>query len=422
MLSVGNEVGRLRSVLVHEPGPEVDNMVPSMMEELLFDDILYGDRAREEHGRIRRVFQILGIEVLDAQDLLEEVLREGAGRAWLLDAVLPAGASALRERLEAAPAEELASALVGGVKLPPGAGRGHTAADLFSVAPLPNWCFQRDPQIVVGHGVVFGSMASAARRRETLLARAVFRFHPEFSAAPAWHDPMEADFERSHAGGAGAASLEGGDLLVISRDVLAVGLSERTNKLGILDLAQALSAREAGPRYLVVVELPRRRAYMHLDTVFSPVDRESALVHPPVILPGGAERAAVYEIDLKSRALEWSPRQDLLSCLARRGAGFEPIPCGGDDPIAQQREQWTDGANALALAPGVITMYDRNQGTMDELSRHGFRVVDAKDLLLGRDEADLGAGERICVSLQSNELSRARGGPHCLTHPLVRDP
>src|SRR5262245_46357682 len=185
MLNVANEVGRLRKVLVHEPGPEVDNMVPSMMEELLFDDILYGDRAREEHGRIRRVFQILGIEVLDAEDLLEEVLREGTGRSWLLDAVLPAGDSALRERLESAPAEELASALVGGVKLPPGAGRGHTAADLFSVTPLPNWCFQRDPQIVVGRGVVFGSMASAARRRETLLARAVFRFHPELAAAPA---------------------------------------------------------------------------------------------------------------------------------------------------------------------------------------------------------------------------------------------
>lgn len=421
MLSVGSEVGRLRKVLVHEPGPEVDNMVPSMMEELLFDDILYGDRAREEHGRIRRVFQLLGIEVLDAEDLLEEVLRERAGRAWVLDAVLPPGATELRDRLAEAPAEELASALVGGVRLPAEPGRGHTAADLFAVPPLPNWCFQRDPQIVVGSGVVFGSMASAARRRETVLARAVFRFHPDFAAAPTWHDPMDAGFERSHVGGTGAAFLEGGDVLVISSDVLAVGLSERSNKLGVLDLAEALAGREDAPRFLVVVELPRRRAYMHLDTVFSPVDRESALVYPPVILPGGAERAQVHEIDLKSRSLEWSPRKDLLSCLARRGAGFEPIPCGGDDPIAQQREQWTDGANALALAPGVITMYDRNQGTMDELARRGFRVVDAKDLLLGRDEADLGSGERVCISLQSNELSRARGGPHCLTHPLVRD-
>ena len=421
MLSVGSEVGRLRKVLVHEPGPEVDNMVPSMMEELLFDDILYGDRAREEHGRVRRVFQVLGIEAVDAQDLLEEILRERAARGFVLDAVLPPGAGSLRERLLEAPAEELAGALVAGVRPPPDAARGHASGDLFAVPPLPNWCFQRDPQIVIGHAVVFASMASEARRREALLARAVFRFHPDLAGTPAWHDPEDAGFERAHAGGAGRAFLEGGDVLVISPDVVAVGLSERTNRLGVLDLVEALAAREDGPRFVVVVELPRRRAYMHLDTVFSPVDRESALVYPPVILPGGAERAEVHEVDLRSRSLEWSPRKDLLSCLARRGVGFEPIPCGGADPIAQQREQWTDGANALALAPGVITMYDRNQGTMDELAKHGFRVVDAKDLLLGRDEADLGGGERLCISLQSNELSRARGGPHCLTHPLVRD-
>jgi arginine deiminase len=421
MLSVGSEVGRLRKVLVHEPGPEVDNMVPSMMEELLFDDILYGDRAREEHGRIRRVFQILGIEAVDTQDLLEEVLREHGARSWVLDAVLPPAAGALRERLADAPAEELAGALVAGVRLPADSARGHALGDLFAVPPLPNWCFQRDPQIVIGHGVVFASMASEARRCETLLARAVFRFHPDFAGSPAWHDPIDSGFERAHVGGAGRAFLEGGDVLVISPDVIAVGLSERSNRLGVLDLIAALAERDDGPRFLVVVELPRRRAYMHLDTVFSPVDRESALVYPPVILPGGAERAQVHEVDLRSRTLEWSPRKDLLSCLERRGAGFEPIPCGGSDPISQQREQWTDGANALALAPGVITMYDRNQGTMDELSQHGFRVVDAKDLLLGRDEADLGGGERVCISLQSNELSRARGGPHCLTHPLVRD-
>jgi arginine deiminase len=339
----------------------------------------------------------------------------------VLDAVLPPAAGALRERLADAPAEELAGALVAGVRLPADSARGHALGDLFAVPPLPNWCFQRDPQIVIGHGVVFASMASEARRCETLLARAVFRFHPDFAGSPAWHDPIDSGFERAHVGGAGRAFLEGGDVLVISPDVIAVGLSERSNRLGVLDLIAALAERDDGPRFLVVVELPRRRAYMHLDTVFSPVDRESALVYPPVILPGGAERAQVHEVDLRSRTLEWSPRKDLLSCLERRGAGFEPIPCGGSDPISQQREQWTDGANALALAPGVITMYDRNQGTMDELSQHGFRVVDAKDLLLGRDEADLGGGERVCISLQSNELSRARGGPHCLTHPLVRD-
>jgi arginine deiminase len=161
---------------------------------------------------------------------------------------------------------------------------------------------------------------------------------------------------------------------------------------------------------------------MHLDTLFTPVDREMALVFPPVLLHQGSEKATVYEIDLRSKNRSWDPRSDLLSCLSRRGAGFDPVSCGGDDPIAQQREQWTDGANALALAPGVIAMYDRNQGTMEELSRRGFRVVEAEDLLLGREEVDLDATERVCIAFASHELSRARGGPHCLTHPLRRDP
>jgi arginine deiminase len=422
MVSVTSEVGRLRRVLVHEPGPEVDAMVPSMMEELLFDDILFGDRAREEHAVFRRVLQVLGVDVVDAQDLLEEILRDAAARAYTLESMLPPGAADLAARLAQAPSEDLAGMLVAGKRLPHGASPALDLADLFEIPPLPNWCFQRDPQILIGSGVVFSSMASASRDRETRLARSLFRFHSDLASTPVLHEPSGADFERSHVGGAGHARLEGGDVIVVSPDVLAVGLSERTNRLGIDDLATALAGRPGAPRYLLVVELPRRRAYMHLDTVFTPIDRDVALVFPPVLLHPGPERAAVYEIDLHSPLRSWVPRADLLSALSRRGSGFEPIPCGGDDPIAQQREQWTDGANALALAPGVVAMYDRNRVTMDALSSRGFRVVEAEDLLLGREEIDLDAGERACIAFTSHELSRARGGPHCLTHPLVRDP
>jgi arginine deiminase len=204
--------------------------------------------------------------------------------------------------------------------------------------------------------------------------------------------------------------------------VIAVGLSERTNRLGVQRLARGLARREVGPRWLVIVELPHRRAYMHLDTLFTPIDRGMALVHPPVMLEGGLEEARVFEVDLHAATPEARASDHPLATLRRLGVDLEPVACGGSDPVAQQREQWTDGANAFALAPGVIALYDRNVATAEELSRRGFRVVTGEDLLLGREEVDSAEPGRVCVLVASHELSRARGGPHCMTHPLLRDP
>jgi len=421
MLRVRSEIGRLRKVLVHEPGPEVDRMVPAMMEDLLFDDILFGDRARSEHAQFRRVLQLLGVEVLDAEDLLAEVLGQDEARAWVLDVVLEQVESGVRERLSGLPASDLAAALVAGLLAERPHGRVETA-DLYDLAPLANWCFQRDPQVILGERVVFGSMFAEARHRESLLARAIFRFHPGLSEAPVLLDPIESSAAHPHYASPSRACLEGGDVLVFSPEVIAVGSSERTNRAGIQALSRALARTKGGPRFLIVVEIPRRRAYMHLDTLITQVDRDACLLYPPVMLPGGGlELARVFETDLHAPNPVFSARADLLSALRARGVDLEPIPCGGDDPVTQQREQWTDGANALALAPGVIALYDRNAGTAEALARRGFRVVDAKALLLGREELDLTDGGRACVLIPSHEISRARGGPHCLTHPLVRD-
>ena len=170
------------------------------------------------------------------------------------------------------------------------------------------------------------------------------------------------------------------------------------------------------------MELPKRRAYMHLDTVVTAVDRNAALVYPPVMLSDGPESARVYEMDLHASDPVPQPVGGLLSALRARGIDLEPIPCGGSDPLVQQREQWTDGANALAIAPGAIVLYERNVGTADELSRHGFEVMSGEALALGREEVDLDAPGRVAILLPSHELSRARGGPHCLSHPLHWDP
>lgn len=420
MVRVTSEIGRLRKVLVHEPGLEVDRMVPSMMEELLFDDILYGDRAREEHRRFCHVLRLVGIEVVDAQSLLEETLGFPAAHAWVLDLIEDETPPWLRSRLESEEASSLAGILTGGLRPEPDA-TGTYADELFDLPPLPNWCFQRDPQIVLGDGVIFASMAAPARHRESLLARTVFRHHPGFRDVPVLHDPLELGGHRDLYTGAHRPRLEGGDVLVLSRDVVAVGHSERTNRTAIHHLARALSRLESGPRFLLSVELPRRRAYMHLDTVLTPLDRDACLVYPPVIRGHGPEHAEVYEFDLHAADPSPTPKGELMGALRSRGIDLEPIPCGGSDPILQQREQWTDGANALALAPGVALLYDRNVGTAEELDRRGFRIVESEALLMGRVAIDLGRDARVCIVLASHEMSRARGGPHCLAHPLVRE-
>ena len=420
MVRVTTEIGRLRKVLVHEPGPEVDRMVPPMMEELLFDDILFGDRARDEHRRFRRLLQLLGIDVVEANTLLAEALASEEARSWLWARLRPEAPQELRAGEPPPSAEEAVAIATTGILASEGC-RGIEVEDLFRLPPLPNWCFQRDPQVILGDGVIFSAMATAARWREGLLSRCIFRFHPEFAGTPVVVDPLREAQEAGQFFGPHRPRLEGGDVLVLSPEMVAIGVSERTNTVAVELLAEALAKRETGPRWLEIVHVPARRAYMHLDTVFTLVDRNAALVFEPVICGDGPQLADTYEIDLESSDLVPRHRGCLLDAFDSRGLDLRPIACGGSNPVAQQREQWTDGANAFALAPGVIVLYDRNVVTADTLASSGFRVLPAEDVLLGREEVTLDGNERVCLLIDSHEMSRARGGPHCLTHPLERD-
>ncbi|HEX3071177.1 MAG TPA: arginine deiminase family protein [Thermoanaerobaculia bacterium] len=417
-LNVTSEIGRLKSVLVHLPGREIDVMIPPMMNQLLFDDILYGQVAREEHRRFQQLIRFIAPEVLDIQDLLEEVLESDElkrlvvrdlEKRKLLGRKL---AAALREQ----PAALLAQTLIGGI---PHERDGKGELPSFDLLPVPNYFFMRDPQVVIGDGVVVCGMATQARSRESLLSGYVFAHHPLFRESRRW-----SDFTAGTAPGREhkrMPTIEGGDILVPSRDLLLVGVTERTNRAGVRQLATSL--REAGSevRTIIVVELPRQRSFMHLDTVFTFTSRNECLIYPPVILPGGSQAATVTTIDLTKKGISYSPQKSLLAALKKRGFDLDPIYCGGRSAVDQQREQWTDGANAFTLAPGIILLYERNVRTAEELAAHGYHIVYEDDLLLGRTELETWTDTKYAIQMAGHELSRARGGPRCMTMPLVRE-
>lgn len=418
-LNVTSEIGRLRRVLVHRPGREIDEMTPSMMERLLFEDILFGDDARVEHHTFRRVLERAGAEVLDAEDLLAEALGTDGGRGYLLSEL--AGEYGVPrpvvERLEGLAAGELATALLAGLRAPGGR--------TFDLDPVPNYFFQRDPQTVLGDRVVVAAMATDAREREALLARTLFDHAPTLAGSAAElfeiDAPPQATADPSRA--YPYPTLEGGDVLVASPDVILIGISERTNRGGVEQLAEYLRREETGFRHLILVELPNRRSFMHLDTVFTLIDRGTCLAYAPVIEPAALGHAPqssyVHHVDLEAKQVSFEVRPSLRRALDQVGLDLELVPCGGADLLDQDREQWTDGANAFALAPGVIFLYARNHRTLEELARRGWRILDEETAAAGPDPL-LDAGPTV-VALTGNELSRARGGPRCMTMPLVRD-
>ena len=422
-LRVDSEIGRLRRVLVHRPGREIDWMVPAMMESLLFDDILDGDEAREEHDLFVQVLGQAGVEVLKAQDLLTDVLALPGPRQQLLDELeaeygVP---FSLVRHLDELPPKELATALIEGIRAPAKVSDVNRLL-FFQLNPVPNYFFQRDPQVVMGNRVVISSMATDAREREPLLGRTLFTHHPSLTGCAGVFEidvpPSGAPHHNPHFP---YPNLEGGDVLVVSPEIVLVGLSERTNRRGIEVLAEYLRREETSFRHLIMVELPRRRSYMHLDTVFTLIDRNLCLAYTPVVEPGGPESAHVYSVDLSAQDLTFTLRPSLLRALSDLGMELEVIPCGGAaEAIDQQREQWTDGANAFAIAPGLILLYRRNHRTMDALARRGWRVLPGEEAAAGQH--DLLRGGPAVISLWSNELSRARGGPRCMTMPIERDP
>ena len=425
-LSIFSEIDRLQKVVVHRPGPEVDLMVPDMMEELLFDDILNGDQARQEHGVFCDVLARVADEVLDIQDLfVESLVDDGVKLAFIEDfrhlvALPDESCQALRDL----PAADVARALITGLPWDDGLQHTHWQKTFdYRVRPIPNLLFMRDPAAVVGHGYNVNFMATWAREREPLILSYVFRHHPRL------RDLQECDrlFDQLTPLLKGhlrlPQSLEGGDTLVMSDKVLAVGCSQRTSVDAIHLLADRLRQDfRKGERTfetLLMVLMPKSRSAMHLDTIFTRVSEDECLMFPPFFTDDSRELLNVVKFDLRHEHLQTQVAPNLLRVLKGEGIDLKPIQCGGGNYINQVREQWTDGANAFCLAPGVIVMYSRNRATAEELSLAGYQILPA-ETLLANPGIDLLDGRKVAIMLESSELTRARGGPRCMTMPLSR--
>jgi len=399
-VSVYSEIGKLKSVLLHCPGEEVENIVPDYLRRLLFDEIVYLEQARREHNQFADILRNEGVEVNYLTDLMADVLEDPKIREEFLNEFMNEGKITTEGLQEAIinlfsgySTKEFIKKCIAGVRKeelkhirPRSLGDMVKNPYPFYLDPIPNMYFQRDPFASIGKGISLNVMANETRNRETIFAKYIFNYHPKFKDVPRWYNR-----DKTH-------PIEGGDILVLSDKVLAIGISDRTNSMAIERVSHNLLRSNESFETVLAFDIPKTRAYMHLDTVFTMVDYDQFTIYPGIEDP-----LDVYSINKgKNNGLSIKYEHESLSSILKEHLNLcavNLIRCGDGDRIAASREQWSDGSNTLAISPGKVICYNRNYVTNEALRRNNIEVLE----------------------FESYELSRGRGGPRCMSMPLVRE-
>ncbi len=405
-IQVNSEIGRLKTVLLHRPGEELEALTPEYMSRMLFDDVPYLKVAQEEHDTFANVLRENGVEVLYLDQLAAEALANEEVRDRFIVEMVRASKQeetfstfAIVNYLQTLDPLTMVRKVMAGVKKSEVEDMEPTNKQLhhfmvndypFYLDPMPNLYFTRDPAASIGNGLTINKMHWPARRRESLFMQYILKYHPRFANQniPVWYNRNN------------RFSVEGGDELVLNKHTVAIGISERTEAEAIERIASRLFHDSEFTRVLAI-KIPAKRAFMHLDTVFTMIDYDKFSVHPEIMTAGG--ELDIYVLDKSNTHVgyEVTHRRDLTNVLAESlgVSKVQLIQCGNGDPIAAAREQWNDGSNTLAIAPGVVITYDRNYVTNEALRKAGLKVIE----------------------VAGSELGRGRGGPRCMSMPLFRE-
>ena len=400
-LNVNSEIGRLKTVLLHEPGEELNNLTPKYLGDLLFDDIPWLPLAKKEHQAFAEAFRQAGVKVVYLVDLVTESLFDDEKKkefikTFLVDAEVHSEtlSDLVTKYLMSLPTKEMVLKTMAGIKkseLPNYVPRN--LADMignypFVTNPMPNLYFTRDPFAIINNGVCLNKMYSVTRQRETIYGQFIFKYHPVYGGSPLFYN------RTNH------FNIEGGDIMVLNKETLIVGVSERTHPSAIERLAKNLFYQEE-TKYQQVLAfcIPKYRTFMHLDTIFTQVDVDKFTIHKECY-----NTLVIYKLERDSKRpgkiLTTKVDEPLEVVLEKyTGQKVTLIPCGGNDTVSADREQWSDGSNTIALAPGEVIAYERNDITNQVLTQYGIKVH----------------------TIPSSELSRGRGGPRCMCMPLERE-